>query len=280
MSSKEKTENIKRDKYLKKKSNKRKKENLKKARAISRKRRNEVRNTVRPYNTFRNLDNKSLLFIMGDTDNMESVLLQKRDIGNNRVLLTLPTLTSEMVTDYLDENVLDDDTTQLMGDVDEQIIKDVISKQYSITVNEMIDCPSGNMFVIKDFEMDSNREDLIPINIRPYNLYTWYDRDFTSVDSARIYTGKKLHTFFKISADVSNVYVLQDTILKLLLYKAMMKKINMVQLYDDVKSLSRRGSIGSSLYQIMTADFYELYGRFKNETKENEILNAQKKMQK
>ena len=280
MSSKEKAENIKRDKYLKKKSNKKKKENLKKARAISRKRRNEVRNTVRPYNTFRNLDNKSLLFIMGDTDNMESVLLQKRDIGNNRVLLTLPTLTSEMVTDYLDENVLDDDTTQLMGDVDEQIIKDVISKQYSITVNEMIDCPSGNMFVIKDFEMDPNREDLIPINIRPYNLYTWYDRDFNSVDSARIYTGKKLHTFFKISADVSNVYVLQDTILKLLLYKAMMKKIDMAQLYYDVKSLSRRGNMCSSLYQIMTADFYELYRRFKNETKENEILNAQKKMKK
>ncbi len=280
MSSKEKAENIKRDKYLKKKSNKKKKENLKKARAISRKRRNEVRNTVRPYNTFRNLDNKSLLFIMGDTDNMESVLLQKRDIGNNRVLLTLPTLTSEMVTDCLDENVLDDDTTQLMGNVDEQIIKDVISKQYSITVNEMIDCPSGNMFVIKDFEMDLNREDLIPINIRPYSLYTWYDRDFTSVDSAKIYTGKKLYTFFKISADVSNVYVLQDTILKLLLYKAMMKKIDMEQLYYDVKSLSRRGNMCSSLYQIMTADFYELYRRFKNETKENEILNAQKKMKK
>ena len=276
MSSKE--ENIKRDKYLKKKSNKKKKDNLRKAQAISRKKRSEVRNVVKQHNSFQNLNNKSLLFVMGDTDNMESVLLQKNDIGNNQILLTLPCITNEMIVNYLDDKVLNCNTAQLLTDINDNVIKDIISHYYSITVDEIIDCPNGNMFIIKKFTMNDYNRNMISVNVRPYNLNTWYNNEFSSVNSTRIYKGNKLKTFFNIGIDVSNLYVLQDTILKMLLYKAVMNKIDLEQLYTDIKSLARKGNCFNHLYEIMASDFYKINKRFENELEENNQLNVLKRV--
>ena len=281
MSEKERARNVDREKYLKKQKKKRKKKELKKAQAISRNKRNEVRNSVKDYNTFKNICNKSILFIIGDTANMESILLQKHDIGKNRILLTLPVVNQEMLDNFLNDNPSTETSETSLTSASDQILKDIIYYYYSISADNIYDYPEGNMLVIKDFKLSRyNKNNLISVNVRPYNLNTWYKNEFSTIDASRIYNGKKLKTFFNLGRDPSNIYVIQDTILKILLYKAIMRKINMEGLLSDIEVLARRGSFAGKLYQLMATDKNELHRRFQNEGKENRELNEQRKLKK
>lgn len=281
MSEKERARDVDREKYLKKQKKKRKKKELKKAQAISRNKRNEVRNSVKDYNTFKNICNKSILFIMGDTANMESILLQKHDIGKNRILLTLPVVNQEMLDNFLNDNPSTETSETSLTSASDQILKDIIYYYYSISADSIYDYPEGNMLVIKDFKLSRyNKNNLISVNVRPYDLNKWYKNEFSTIDASRIYNGKKLKTFFNLGRDLSNIYVIQDTILKILLYKAIMRKINMEGLLSDIEVLARRGSFVGKLYQLIATDKNELHRRFQNEGKENRELNEQRKLKK
>ena len=283
MAEKDREKKCNKEKYLKKQKKKKKINEIRRNRKISRDKRNQIRHAVEPtFSAFRNFIDKHLLFVVKDTENMERVLLQKVDIGNGQTLLTLPIINEKMADEYLksiDYSGQLKSNTLILNDF---FIYDLIDFYYSIKVDNIIRMDQSNMFIFKDCDVSENNN-LIALNVRPYNLNTWYEKEVTTLGGTKIYKGKKLNTFFRLddNIDYSNTYILNDTVIELLLYKASMKKIDARALLDDIDSLSQKTflSIGE-LYKVSVTDFDQLKNRFKNENKENDELNKAKQLRK
>ena len=252
-----------------KKMNKKQRENKKKQdQAMSRRNRNEVRSSLRPYySSFRSLNDKHILFVMKDTENMENILLQKIDIGQGRTLLMLPVINDDIINEYYNG----------VDSIESIDISKVVCDYYSIKSDKIMNVDQTNMIVFRDCQL-VGINNLISVNVRPYSLNTWFKIECTTIEGVKIYKGKKLKTFFKLDDidDYSKTYVLQDTINEILLYKALMKKINLDDLLYDIKILSGKGTLSSSiggLYEAMATDIDETIDRFKNESDENKKLN-------
>ncbi len=280
MSEKNRERNLNRDNYLKKKKQKQKQNKEKQTRAISRKNRNEVIRKVKPYLTsYINHFNKPLLFVMNDTKNMECVLLQKIDIGKGRTLLTLPVINEEMIDRYFDNIQNIEATDESLTDFKDQDILDIVKYYYSIKTNTIMRIPEANLIAFRDCEIVGNNN-LIPLNVRPYSVNTWYQRENTTMNKVKIFKGNKLKTYFKIEnmEEFSNTYITLDTVIQLLMYKGKMGKVKYNELKADIMELS--GKISISLYDIFTLDINGTLDRFKDEAKENEELNTKLKMKK
>ena len=262
--------------YLKKQRRKKKLSALKEAQAISRKHRNEIRNLLKTsFYDFRSLQGKNLLFVIKDTENMEKVILQKKPMGNGRVLLTLPVIDDVMIDNYVNTHRLEkpnDTSLTVSNDVE---ISELINYYYSINIGDVIDCPQGNMLVFRNCEVNKYSNKFIELNVRPYNLNKWYKNEFTSILGTRIFNGNKLKTFFQIEKDMSNMFIIQDTIVELLLYKSLMGKIH-EDVALDFKTLGKRGMLSTGFYAILATDIGAVLRRFKNEENESEELDKPK----
>ena len=280
MSEKNRERNCNKDNYLKKKRKKKKLNKEKEARAISRNNRNEVRRKVNPYlNSYINHFNKPLLFVMNDTKNMECVLLQKIDIGKGRTLLTLPVINEEMIDRYFDNIQNIETADESLTDFKDQDILDIVKYYYSIKTNTIMRIPEANLIAFRDCEIVGNNN-LIPLNVRPYSVNTWYQRENTTMNKVKIFKGNKLKTYFKIEnmEEFSNTYITLDTVIELLMYKGKMGKVKYNDLKADIMELS--GKTTGSFYGIFALDIDETLDRFKDEAKENEELNTKLRMKK
>ena len=273
----EREENKKRDAYYKKKSNKKKKLKLRKAQAISREKRNYIRKKIRPYfDAFRSFKDRHLLFVLKDTDNMERVLLQKYDLGRGNTLLALPVINEDMINEYLDNTPKSNTESKEVADEENAALKGLVNYYYSVIPGEVRDLPQGNMTVFRNCMVTGAKDNLVAVNIRPYDLNTWYNEEATSIGGFKVYQGNKLRTFMKYNEDLGKTYVYHDTLMELLLYKSMMGKINYQHMLEDHSVLAKRGNFGAILYPVLATDEEELRKRFKNEGKEHQELEEER----
>lgn len=239
----------------------------------SRQNRNFVRNSLREYLKFRR-DNGQLLFVMGDTENMETILLKRINLGQNRTLLTLPSVNDWIENEYLDREYpgTDEESTNLS---DDNFIAQAVQDYYSIKSDEVMVNKEVNLMIFRNCKI-TKENGLIPVNVRPYDFNTWYNGEALTMGETRIYGGKKLKTFFRLDDEdsYSKTYVLQDTILEILYYKGLMGKIDKNKLISDISDLARKKYwTDIAWYGFFHDDSVETKKRFENEEEENNSLN-------
>lgn len=273
MSEKNRERKVNRDNYLKKQKRKRAIKTRRHNQAISRETRKYVRKKIKPYyDAFRQFKNKHLLFVLKDTENMERVLLQKNDLGNGITLLALPTINEEMINEYLNTRQQTNSKAFSLSADDKEALNGLIKHYYSVCSDDIKDCPETNMMVFRNCRVFESKSNLIPLNVRPYDLNTWYNGETTTVKGVKVFKGNKLKTFFKIGDKIGKTYIFYDTITEILLYKAMMRKIKYEDLLSDHQMLSARGNLLGSLYAIMATNDDELEEKFKKEKQEDDEL--------
>ena len=262
------------EKYKRKQKKKKLMKQKRFAHASSRELRNYVRSKIRPYyDVFRNFKDKHILFVMKDTDNMERILFQKNDIGRGITLLSLPVINENMIAEYLSNFQSEEPAkTYSISNISNEAIKGLISFYYSVKSDDIIDTP--NIIIFRNCRLIGCKDNLMPLNVRPYNLNTWYHGDTTTLNGFRVYNGNKLKTFFHINENLGKTYVFHDTLMEILLYRSMMGKIRYQDLLSDHQALSRRKFLSSGgLYEILATNENEIQQRFSNERKEEMELN-------
>ena len=278
MSDKQRERKYDKEKHKKKKLAKKRRDEKRKAQAVGREKRKYVRQKIKPYyEAFRDLQHKHLLFVLKDTDNMEKVLFQKNDLGHGVTLLTLPYITKDMIEEYLDAFASNNKAGTELSQDDNARLNGLMKYWFSVNANEQKDLPEVNMMVFRNCKVFEKRPNLVALNVRPYDLNTWYSEETTTVgNGTRVFKGEKLNTFFHIEGNLGNTYVFQDTITELLLYKSMMGKIEYNQLQADHFSLAKRHFLDSfkSIYLVLATDEDELFKRFSNEEKETRDLDG------
>ncbi len=266
------------EKNNKKQQKKRKTKQRKQAQAISRKHRNSLRKIINPYyNSFRQFKNKHLLFVLKDTENMEQVLLLKNDVGCGNTLLTLPVINQEMIDTYLKSLPEEESTSFDLSIIDNQALKKFVNHYYSIDSDEIIDCPEANMVIFRNCMLLDIQDNLMSINVRPYNVSTWFNGESTTKNGRRIFEGKKLRTFFnfsdKLDKDIKKIYIFQDTLSQLLLYKSKMNKVALEDVLSDHEMLAKK-DYSPFINSLLVANPIDIAKRFINEEKETQELEG------
>ena len=278
MADKNRERNCDKEKYKKKQKKKKEIKQKREAQAISRKKRNYVRKQIKFfYDAFRELKNKHLLFVLKDTENMERIILQKNDIGNGLTLLALPVINEDMINEFL--NIISPEviTSLSLSEDKNAAIKAFINHYYSLNSDNITDLFDLNMMVFKDCQLLKNKDELLQINVRPYNEKTWYESEHTTVNGVKVYKGNKLKTFFKIDEDLGKTYIFHDTISEILLYKSLMGKIDIEKLLADNEMLAKKKLLSQAfkgLYLTIFTDDEEIERRFENEELEDNDLES------
>ena len=264
------------EKYKQKQKKKKLIKQERQARESSRELRNNVRNSIKPfYDAFRNFKDKHIMFVIKDTDNMERILFLKKSIGDGNILLTLPVINEEMITEYLSNFQSVEVSETSITNVNNEAIKGFVRHYYSVCSNEVLDIPQMNMILFTNCKLLESRDDLVSLNVRPYDLNTWYSGDSTSLNGFRVYNGKKLKTFFQINDNLGKTYVFHDTLIQILLYRSLKGKINYSELLSDHEALAKKKFLSTgSFYAIMATNETEIRQRFAKEYQESMILNA------
>lgn len=268
------------DKHNKELKRKRDQKQKRIAQSISRKKRNYVRRKISPYfDAFKKYKNKHLLIVLKDTENMEKILFQAHSMGRGMTLISLPVINEEMIKKYLEEvpNVKSQETGISADDKD--AINGFASHFYGIRAKDVIDVPKSNMLVMRDCQITNLKDGLVALNVRPYNVHTWFTNEVTSLSGFRVYSGKQLKSFFNIDDhDTSKTYVFQDTLSEILMYRAMRGKVKMRDVVIDHELYGKRGIATTGPHDLMYLsrnERSELYNRFKNEKREKRSLDGE-----
>lgn len=259
--------------YKKKQKKKRIIKQRKQAHEISRENRKYVRKKIEPYyKAFREFKDKHLLFVLKDTENMERIILQKNDIGKGLVLLTLPVINEEMIDQYLSDLPSGETKDCSLANLNNSAVNGLINYYFSVNSENIKDSPETNMMIFRDCKIVGRQDNLVVLNVRPYDLNTWYNNETTTINGVKVYKGNKLKTFFKIDENLGKTYIFHDTIMEILLYKAMMGKIKYEKLLSDHQMLATRGNLFSDLYAVMATNEDEIKRRFTREKQEDKEL--------
>lgn len=256
--------------YKKKQKKKRIIKQRKQSYMISRETRKYVRKKIEPYyNAFREFKDKHLLFVLKDTENMERILLQKNDIGNGIILLALPVINEDMINQYLSSIPSEESNESCLDTTSNVALNGLINYYYSVSSEEIKYCPEANMMIFRNCQEVGCQNNLVALNVRPYDLNTWYNSETTTINGVKVYKGNKLKTFFKIDENLGKTYIFHDTIMEILLYKAMMGKIEYQYLLEDHQMLAKKGKQFKNLYALMVTDEDEIQRRFEREEQED-----------
>lgn len=281
MSEKSKEQRRAEDKHNKQLKKKRDQKKKKKDQAASRERRGFLRRKIAPYyESYRDLEDKHLLFVLGDTANMERVLFQKHDLGKGITLLTLPYINEEMIQGYMASLPEGESAVTSLSSDNKDATNRLTSHFFGVKSNDIVDIPEGNIMVFRGCEMLGMRNDTIPLNVRPYNAYTWYNGEATTVGSYRVYSGAKLRTFFTDideKSDIGKTCVFHDSLTEILIYRALRGKLKMDDVREEHALYGTKGFLASasptSILLLDTPELAELLKRFGNEKQETEELN-------
>lgn len=246
-------------------------EQLKRDRQISRDKRNALRKEIREnVSLHRNNEVFHVLFISRETENMEKVLFNMTVLEKCGHLINLPIITQSMI-----------------DECEEKSPNELILYYFGIKSDDIELIDGTNLLIVKNLTVVNNKKGLVEIMIRPYNEYTWYDNKcITTLYGERIFKGTKLKDFFVAVNDIESVYVFQDTITEILIYRSKENKIDgndFLNRYMGYKSLGIEcgnkkkytSSAGwSTLHNLMASDDEELNKILVNETNEiNQLLN-------
>lgn len=193
------------------KKGKKSNEQLKRDRQISRDRRNSLRREIREnVSLHRNNEVLHVLFISKESENMEKVIFNMTRLEDNGHLINLPVITQTMI-----------------DECERKSLKDVILHHFGIESDNIELIEGTNLLIVKNFKVVDKKKDLAEIITRPYNEYTWYDHNcITTLYGERVFKGKKLKDFFVVGNDINNIYVFQDTITEILIYRIKEHKID------------------------------------------------------
>lgn len=273
--SKERLRVVNKEKYKKRQKVKKEANKKREIRRVSREKRRFVRRAIEPYyDRFRKYKDRHVLIVFKDTENMERILLQNHNIGGKAILLSLPIITEEMITEYLNKSEESNASENKIASFSNKvIIQDLIESLYGVKANSITDMSSANMIICKDCSLVDHKEDLFPINVRPYSTENYYSNAVaTTVRGRRVFSGKSLKNFFSLSTNkLGNTYVFQDTLTEIALYKAISGKVEMDRVREDANALGERKLLGNSMYQLMCV-FSDDESRFQNEEEENSRL--------
>lgn len=273
MSDKHRERKYNKENYKKKQKKKRVIKQKRQAQMISRETRKYVRKKIEPYyDSFREFKDKHLLFVLKDTENMERILLQKNDIGNGIILLALPVINEDMINQYLSSIPSEESNESCLATLSNVALNGLINYYYSVSSEEIKDCPEGNMMFFRNCQVVGCQDNLVALNVRPYDLNTWYNSETTTINGVKVYKGNKLKTFFKIDENLGKTYIFHDTIMEILLYKAMMGKIEYQDLLSDHQMLAKKGNRFKDIYALMATNEDEIHRRFKREKQEDAEL--------
>lgn len=238
--------------------NKKKKEKLNRDRQISRDRRNSLRRQIRDnVSAHRNNQVLHVLFISKETENMEKVLFAMATLEKEGYLINLPIIPKE----------------------DDKDFKKLILLHWGIEAQDFELIEGTNLLVVKDFSIVDNKENLVEIMVRPYNEYTWYDNKCeTTLYGERIFRGKKLKDFFVVKNDLEDVFVFQDTITEILLYRIKEQKINGNDFLNSYRGFEFFGiECGNRKKHTDTAGWSTLYNLLAQDDKELQRILANEK---
>lgn len=184
---------------------------LKHDRQISRDKRNTLRREIKEnVSLHRNSEVFHILFISKETENMEKVLFNISKLDKSGYLINLPIITQAMINNFENKNP-----------------KDLILHYFGVESDNIELIEGTNLLIVKDLKVVNNIENLVEIMIRPYNEYTWYDNNcVTTLYGERIFKGEKLKDFFVVGNDIESIFVFQDTITEILIYRIKENKIN------------------------------------------------------
>ena len=197
------------------KARREKNKRLRHDRQISRDRRNSIKRDVAE---FVNKDNAediyNILFVLKDTDNMEEVFLTIQNMDRG-FFLSLPNINA----DSFDSS-------------ENSSIKSVIYNTFGIQSDNIELIEKTRLIVVKNFTMKKKLNNFTRVIVRPYSYYTWYrDNRVTTLNGFRIYSGKELKNYFRIS-NTDKLFIYQDTLTKLALYKVYERKVNPLDFFD------------------------------------------------
>jgi hypothetical protein len=197
------------------KARREKNKRLRRDRQISRDRRNSIKREVANFVDNDNaLDAFNVLFVLKDTDNMEEVFLTIQNIRRG-FFLSLPNISADSFSVS-----------------DKASIKNVIYNKFGIRSDNIQLINNTRLIVVKDFVMNKKLDKFARVIVRPYSYYTWYrDNRVTSINGFRIYSGKELKNYFRIPHP-ENLFIFQDTLTKLALYKVHERKVNPLEFYE------------------------------------------------
>lgn len=197
------------------KARREKNKRLRRDRQISRDRRNSIKREVANFVDNDNaLDAFNVLFVLKDTNSMEEVFLNIKKIEHG-YFLNLPSISASVFKNSEDSSV-----------------KDIIYNTFGIKSDNIELINNTRLIVVKDFVMNKKLDNFARVIVRPYSYYTWYrDNRVTSINGLRIYSGKELKNYFRIPHP-ENLFIFQDTLTKLALYKVHERKVNPIDFYE------------------------------------------------
>lgn len=279
---KDRLRNSNKEEY-KKRQKEKKKRTIKKAKQQqSRNYRGKIRREVKMYaDSYRDLKDRHVLIVFKDTENMERILLQKHKFYNSTsLLLTLPVITEEMIENYLEveENKDTSTSTEITLANDTTRISDMIKYFFGVESSDVTVDSKTPLLICRDCSLTEKKDDLFKINVRPYNVESWYSNAVvTTYMGYRVYKGERLKDFFYVKGEkLDNIYIFQDTILELALYKGLSNKVPMDYIISDTAILSKKDAPASQELSKLLRSLYR-ENRFINEKKENKELNSDDK---
>ncbi|MBQ7667925.1 MAG: hypothetical protein IJS47_01185 [Clostridia bacterium] len=266
MSDKQRERKVDKDRYKKKQKKKKAKNKLHKAMAISRGNRNYIRKQIRPYyNALRDYLNKSVLIVLKDTDNMEKILFKIDSIGKEMSFISIPIISDDMLEEYFTSTrFFEQEDSKYIIKSGDNTIKDFIKYFFAVDAEEVINL--DRLLILKNCKILAKKDGFVTLNVRPYDVTTWYCGDTTTLNGYRIFKGKKLKTFFNTSLDLSKVCIHYDTLALILMYRSFVGKINGNEFLADNAFLAQRHFLQPGyLYLAFYNDEETIYKRFKNE---------------
>lgn len=240
---------------------------LKHDRQISRDKRNSLRKEIKEnVSLHRNNEVFHIIFISKETKNMEKILFDMFPLSNG-YLINIPII-----------------TTQMINECEDKTPKGAILQYFGIESDSIQLIDGTNLIIVKNFRIINNFKNLIELIVCPYNEYTWYDNNcITTLYGERIFKGQKLKDFFATRNDLERLFVFQDTITEILLYRIIQNKISGNEFLNsycgsfykstDIETGNKKkqnGFVGwSALYKLIAEDDERLNEILANE--ENEI---------
>lgn len=271
MEKKQRLRNTNKSEYKKRKSKKQKEIEFKFVRKVARDNRNYIKKSIIPYyKGYKDSKDIHLLVIIKETNNMERLLLQKIDISAENILLSLPIITSKMISDFLEANN--------SSTLDDNVLIDIIKHNFDIEVESIERLTEPNVILIKKSNIQNIKENLVVVNARPYDNTVWYKGDITTIEGYKIYGGKAIYNFFQLMQNTSRMYILQHTLTQILLYRTLCNKIDKEEFLADYTLMAKRITLGKALTQFHLTisdsndkNDYRIYIEYS----ETEILNEE-----
>ena len=195
---------------------------------------------------FRRGHDQHVLFVINETDNMEQILLEVHNIEDKDMyFLSLPILNQEVIDEALGSYVPvpNEEIKDFVINDDNYFLHYVFEKVFGVSVGEIFSI-DDKIIVAKCCKIIDKRHNVIEAIVNPYDFRKWYyGNDATTMMGLNVYRGKKLQQIFYTKVDLSNVYIHQDTLIEIVLYRMMTGKVDAKESFRETRAFKGRSNL-------------------------------------